>query len=134
MMALQHRPRVLCTRRMSRSPALRRLPWRCSQQLAPVLSAWLLCIICRLSAKAAASVCAPQSASSAFMPLRLLALRCSPRRADLVAAVGETTGTAALSSMLARMQSSPTGRQILTEQPRITARHWWTPCSGSAFL
>ncbi|KAK9826739.1 hypothetical protein WJX81_003110 [Elliptochloris bilobata] len=43
-----------------------------------------------------------------------------PRRADLVAALGETTGSAALNNMLARMQSNPSGRQILAERPRVT--------------
>ncbi len=45
----------------------------------------------------------------------------SPARADLVAALGETTGERALRSMRARMQASATGRIILEERPRITA-------------
>lgn len=56
----------------------------------------------------------------------------SPRRADLVAALGETTGAAALSNMLARMQSSPSGRQILAERPRITVRRRVPACGLSA--
>ena len=56
----------------------------------------------------------------------------SPRRADLVAALGETTGAAALSNMLARMQSSPGGRQILAERPRITVRRACLGCGLSA--
>ena len=45
---------------------------------------------------------------------------CSPARADLVAAVGETTGEAALKRMLARMQATSSGRDILRDRPRIT--------------
>ncbi|EIE24601.1 ubiquinone biosynthesis protein [Coccomyxa subellipsoidea C-169] len=45
----------------------------------------------------------------------------NPARADLVAALGETTGERALRSMRARMQASATGRIILEERPRITA-------------
>ena len=48
-------------------------------------------------------------------------LGCSPARADLVAALGETTGETALRSIRARMQASTTGRTILEERPRITA-------------
>ena len=55
----------------------------------------------------------------------------SPRRADLVAALGETTGAAALSNMLARMQSSPSGRQILAQRPRITVRR---ACLAANFI
>eukprot|EP00879_Flechtneria_rotunda_P025921 GHRR01027580.1.p2 GENE.GHRR01027580.1~~GHRR01027580.1.p2 ORF type:complete len:159 (+),score=26.80 GHRR01027580.1:240-716(+) len=52
----------------------------------------------------------------------------NPARADLVAAVGETFGNAAIRNMAARMQASPTGRQILAERPRITdaaVAHCW---------
>ena len=45
---------------------------------------------------------------------------CSPARADLVAAVGETTGESALQRMLARMQATSSGRDILRDRPRIT--------------
>ncbi|KAK9817023.1 hypothetical protein WJX72_008485 [[Myrmecia] bisecta] len=44
----------------------------------------------------------------------------NPARADLVAALGETTGELALRNMRLRMQSSPTGRRILQDQPRVT--------------
>ena len=70
---------------------------------------------------------------------------CSPARADMVAALGETTGdsiatlswqpafaklcistllrctgVAALQGMLRRMQDSETGQQILRDKPRVT--------------
>ncbi|BDA42733.1 Ubiquinone biosynthesis protein COQ4 homolog, mitochondrial [Coccomyxa sp. Obi] len=44
----------------------------------------------------------------------------NPARADLVAALGETTGETALRGMHRRMQASTTGRKILEERPRIT--------------
>ena len=44
----------------------------------------------------------------------------SPGRADLVAAVGETTGESALRSIHRRMLAHPVGRDILTKRPRIT--------------
>lgn len=43
-----------------------------------------------------------------------------PRRGDLVAASGETTGLPALHAMRSRMLASETGRRILTERPLIT--------------
>ena len=44
-----------------------------------------------------------------------------PRRADLVAASGETAGSLpALASMRQRMRCSETGRLILKERPLIT--------------
>ena len=44
----------------------------------------------------------------------------SPARADLVAALGETTGQWAFERMRARMTADVTGRRILAERPRIT--------------
>lgn len=44
----------------------------------------------------------------------------NPKRADLVAALGETTGSAAFWALRQRMLRSPTGRRILEERPRIT--------------
>jgi len=43
-----------------------------------------------------------------------------PQRADLVGAVGETTGWWALRRMRDRMRRDPTGRDILARRPRIT--------------
>lgn len=43
-----------------------------------------------------------------------------PRRADLVAAFGELTGTGVWENILKRMQASPEGRRILKERPRIS--------------
>eukprot|EP00899_Mesostigma_viride_P029452 jgi/Mesvir1/9692/Mv12170-RA.1 len=43
-----------------------------------------------------------------------------PRRADFVAAVGETTGRLAFARIQQRMSSDPEGRIILAERPRIT--------------
>lgn len=43
-----------------------------------------------------------------------------PRRADLVAASGETTGLPAIHAMRERMRRSETGRLILQQQPLIT--------------
>ncbi|KAL4422775.1 hypothetical protein ABPG75_008972 [Micractinium tetrahymenae] len=43
-----------------------------------------------------------------------------PRRGDLVAASGETTGLPALYAMRDRMRASETGRRILAERPLIT--------------
>lgn len=45
-----------------------------------------------------------------------------PARADLVAAVGELTGTRAFERMCARMKADPVGQRILSERPRITVR------------
>ena len=52
--------------------------------------------------------------------LDFIPVLCSPARADLVAAVGETTGESALRRMLERMQATTSGRDILAERPRIT--------------
>lgn len=43
-----------------------------------------------------------------------------PRRGDLVAASGETTGLPALHAMRNRMLASETGRRILLERPLVT--------------
>ncbi|KAG9137078.1 hypothetical protein Leryth_024505 [Lithospermum erythrorhizon] len=51
-----------------------------------------------------------------------------PRRADLIAALGETTGKPAFEKVLQRMKGSPEGRAILAEQPRIISSavgHAW---------
>ena len=45
-----------------------------------------------------------------------------PARADLVATVGELTGTSAFRRMHNRMQTSPSGRDVLAERPRVTVR------------
>ncbi|XP_065909919.1 ubiquinone biosynthesis protein COQ4 homolog, mitochondrial-like isoform X2 [Dysidea avara] len=42
------------------------------------------------------------------------------KRDDMVAVFGETTGHTALQSMRKRMLEDPTGREILSEKPRIT--------------
>ena len=43
-----------------------------------------------------------------------------PRRGDLVAVVGETTGVSALRAIRDRMLRTPEGRQLLANRPRIT--------------
>ncbi|KAK3039823.1 hypothetical protein RJ639_027136 [Escallonia herrerae] len=51
-----------------------------------------------------------------------------PRRADLIAALGETTGKPAFERVLARMKSSPEGRAVLLECPRVISAnvgHAW---------
>jgi len=51
-----------------------------------------------------------------------------PGRADLVAALGETTGGPALRCMLARMRDSEEGQRVLAARPRVTAEamaHAW---------
>ncbi|XP_059317171.1 ubiquinone biosynthesis protein COQ4 homolog, mitochondrial isoform X5 [Lycium ferocissimum] len=51
-----------------------------------------------------------------------------PRRADLIAALGETTGKPAFDRVLERMKKSPEGREILLEQPRVISTkvgHAW---------
>lgn len=52
----------------------------------------------------------------------------NPARADLVAALGETTGSLAFHSMLSRMKLSSEGRRILAARPRVTSAsvgHAW---------
>lgn len=44
----------------------------------------------------------------------------NPRRADLVAIVGETTGIQALTLMRERMKRSEEGRRVLNDKPRVT--------------
>ncbi|EFJ16291.1 hypothetical protein SELMODRAFT_271567 [Selaginella moellendorffii] len=55
----------------------------------------------------------------------------NPARADLVAALGETTGGFAFQRMLERMERSPEGQRILAERPRVTSsamsRAWDLP-------
>ncbi|XP_044490505.1 ubiquinone biosynthesis protein COQ4 homolog, mitochondrial [Mangifera indica] len=51
-----------------------------------------------------------------------------PRRADLIAALGETTGKPAFERVLQRMKTSPEGRAILLERPRVISAevgHAW---------
>mmetsp|Transcript_28287 Transcript_28287/g.45819 ORF Transcript_28287/g.45819 Transcript_28287/m.45819 type:complete len:230 (-) Transcript_28287:774-1463(-) len=44
----------------------------------------------------------------------------NPKRADMVAVLGETTGVFALRQMRDNMAGDPTGRLILKERPRVT--------------
>lgn len=44
-----------------------------------------------------------------------------PARADLVAALGETTGAEAFARLAGRMRADATGRRLLAERPRLTA-------------
>ncbi|KAL9225875.1 hypothetical protein vseg_001751 [Gypsophila vaccaria] len=51
-----------------------------------------------------------------------------PRRADLIAALGETTGKPAFERVLERMKRSPEGRSVLLERPRVISAnvsHAW---------
>ncbi|CAI9265746.1 unnamed protein product [Lactuca saligna] len=51
-----------------------------------------------------------------------------PRRADLIAALGETTGKPAFQRVLQRMKSNPQGREILLDRPRVISKnvgHAW---------
>ncbi|KAJ6768415.1 UBIQUINONE BIOSYNTHESIS PROTEIN COQ4-like protein MITOCHONDRIAL [Salix koriyanagi] len=51
-----------------------------------------------------------------------------PRRADLIAALGETTGKPAFERVLERMKKSPEGRAVLLERPRVISAqvgHAW---------
>ncbi|EJU04852.1 ubiquinone biosynthesis protein COQ4 mitochondrial [Dacryopinax primogenitus] len=43
----------------------------------------------------------------------------NPRRGDMVAALGETTGQCALPGLLDKMLSSPEGRRVLKARPRV---------------
>lgn len=45
-----------------------------------------------------------------------------PRRHDMIACLGETTGAEALNKILSAMKSSEEGQQILNEKPRINTR------------
>eukprot|EP00891_Asterochloris_glomerata_P007861 jgi/Astpho2/7861/fgenesh1_pm.00117_%23_26_t len=58
----------------------------------------------------------------------------NPARADLIAALGETTGDSALRAMRSRMQANTTGRQILQDRPRVTnasVAHAWDMPPGT---
>ncbi|CAM6127472.1 unnamed protein product [Calypogeia fissa] len=63
----------------------------------------------------------------------------NPARADLVAALGETTGSLAFRRILARMRRSYEGQKVLLERPRVTstsmARAWDMPSNtlGAAY-
>lgn len=46
----------------------------------------------------------------------------NPRRHDMIACLGETTGEEALQNVLRVMQESEEGRQILSEKPRINTK------------
>ena len=46
----------------------------------------------------------------------------NPRRADLIACLGEVTGNGSAKFMLNQMQKSREGRQVLTERPRINSQ------------
>lgn len=51
-----------------------------------------------------------------------------PRRADLIAALGETTGRPSFERVLERMKRSPEGRAVLEERPRVLSTqvgHAW---------
>ncbi|KMT08914.1 hypothetical protein BVRB_6g136330 [Beta vulgaris subsp. vulgaris] len=51
-----------------------------------------------------------------------------PRRADLIAALGETTGKPAFERVLQRMKNSPEGTAVLLERPRVISAnvgHAW---------
>uniref|UniRef100_A0A8C6YJ44 Ubiquinone biosynthesis protein COQ4 homolog, mitochondrial n=1 Tax=Naja naja TaxID=35670 RepID=A0A8C6YJ44_NAJNA len=53
------------------------------------------------------------TAGSAFMSLY------NPYRHDMIAVLGETTGSIALQNLWEQMKSDPEGRQVLQERPRI---------------
>lgn len=44
-----------------------------------------------------------------------------PRRGDMIAALGETTGTSALKHVYSKMEQSEEGKRILNEKPRINS-------------
>ncbi|KDP34870.1 hypothetical protein JCGZ_09158 [Jatropha curcas] len=51
-----------------------------------------------------------------------------PRRADFIAALGETTGKPAFEKVLQRMKRSPEGRAVVLERPHVISaevRHAW---------
>ncbi|KAI9092062.1 hypothetical protein K1719_017227 [Acacia pycnantha] len=51
-----------------------------------------------------------------------------PRRADLIAALGETTGKPAFERVLEKMKQNPEGRAVLLERPRVISAkvgHAW---------
>jgi ubiquinone biosynthesis protein COQ4 len=53
-------------------------------------------------------------------PVSAVSALLQPTRGDMVATLGEVTGTAALRYMLKQMQSDPVGRQILEERPIVS--------------
>ncbi|EPS67951.1 hypothetical protein M569_06821, partial [Genlisea aurea] len=63
----------------------------------------------------------------------------NPRRADLIAALGETTGKPAFERVLERMKNSSEGRAVLSERPRVisanVAHAWDLPADtfGAAY-
>ena len=75
----------------------------------------------RLSRLQKAAVTAAAAAGAVLMP----------QRADLVGALGETTGGPALRRMRDRMRATESGRRVLVERPRVTAaavgRAWDLP-------
>lgn len=60
----------------------------------------------------------PTQRLATFIHSSITAIR-NPRRADCVAAVGEVTGSYALSCMLRGMKSNVTGRRILIDRPLV---------------
>ena len=54
----------------------------------------------------------------------------SPARADLVAALGETTGEAAFKAVRERMRRTESGRELLRLRPRITVSRPDNQCTG----
>ncbi|CAN0929407.1 Ubiquinone biosynthesis protein COQ4 homolog, mitochondrial [Linum grandiflorum] len=51
-----------------------------------------------------------------------------PRRADLIGALGETTGKPAFERVLERMKQNPEGREVLSDRPRVISSqvgHAW---------
>ncbi|KAL8539841.1 hypothetical protein ACS0TY_001442 [Phlomoides rotata] len=62
-----------------------------------------------------------------------------PRRADLIAAIVETTGKPAFERVLERMKRSPEGRAMLVERPRVISANvghaWELPANtfGAAY-
>ncbi|KAK6788525.1 hypothetical protein RDI58_012323 [Solanum bulbocastanum] len=65
---------------------------------------------------------------SLYLFVKLIELGCHDTRADLIAALGETTGKPAFDRVLERMKKSPEGREILLERPRVISTnvgHAW---------
>ncbi|XP_078448527.1 coenzyme Q biosynthesis Coq4 family protein / ubiquinone biosynthesis Coq4 family protein isoform X2 [Wolffia australiana] len=57
-----------------------------------------------------------------------------PRRADLIAALGETTGKSAFQRVLERMKNNPEGMEVLKDRPRVTSEsvaHAWEMPEGT---
>ena len=76
---------------------------------------------------------------SALAVMASIGAALDPRRADLVAIVGETTGVLSFRSIRDRLRASEEGRRLLAERPRVTdasvARAWDLPEStfGGAY-